>query len=234
MSLEFKDKPYHQYLVNGERVPSVTTILKVISKGDGLTQWAVNQSLEYLQDRFQGELTTEEVSQALLDSKYAHRYKKEEAAGIGTIAHNWLEQYLKGNPPELLPDNEAAANSVRAALDWFKQHDYQTISSERRLYSRRHNYAGTCDWLAYVDGHLSIPDFKTSKGIWDEYRFQTAAYQNALEEETGDRIEERWILRFDKETGTFEDLKMPRSEYRKDLKAFLGALAIFKRQKELK
>ena len=65
-------------------------------------------------------------------------------------------------------------------------------------------YAGTCDFVAKIDGVLGVGDIKTSSGIYPEMRLQTAAYQHALEEEKGIKFPVRWIIRFDKKTGDFE------------------------------
>jgi hypothetical protein len=90
------------------------------------------------------------------------------------------------------------------------------------------------DWCGLVDGELAIPDWKTSKGIYSTYRYQLAAYLKAYEEETGERIVNRWILRIDKTTGEFEDVCLPRKELAADFRAFRNALELYKREQELK
>jgi len=234
VELEFKDKPYHAYYANGEKVPSVTTILKVVSKGDALTWWAVNQTVDYFRSQLQGEISSETLEEIFKAAKFAWKAKKEEAAGIGTIAHQWLEKHLRGETPDELPANEAAANSVRAALDWLSQHHHEPVAIESRIYSKKFFYAGTLDYLSRVDGDLCVCDWKTSTGLWPEYFFQTAAYVHAHEEESGQKIDGRWLLRIDKVTGQFEELFLPRSTLSKDFKAFKGALALYERLKELK
>lgn len=221
------------YFYDGEHVPGVTTILGVISKGDAITQWAVNQTLEYLTPRLQGELSTDEVNALLYDSRYAWKIKKQEAADIGTIAHNWIEDHLKG-VEQPLPEHPNARKSVEAALKWLEENRWESLDIEGIVFSPTHFYAGKMDWKARVNGVLAVPDWKTSKYIYSSYRYQTAAYVKAIEEATGEYIPDRWLLRIDKETGEFEDLHLERDTLEEDFATFLGALQIYRREAELR
>jgi hypothetical protein len=205
----------------------------MVGKGDAIVQWAVNQSIEYLTPRLQGELSDKEVEQVLKDSKYAWKATRDEAATIGSVTHDWLENHLKGI--ELpLPDNENACNSIRAALNWLASIDYKAQHVEEILYSPTHGYCGKMDWLGPINGVMSLPDWKTSKSLHDTYRYQTAAYVMAWEEKTGDRIEDRWLIRIDKETGEIEPLHMTRESLEADFNAFLAALTLYRRQAQLR
>jgi len=205
----------------------------MISKGDAITQWAVNQTVEFLATSLQGELTTEQVGQLLYDSKSAWKYKKEEAAGIGTIAHNWIEDHLRGKE-QPLPEHPKARNSVEAALKWMEENRWETISIEDVVFSPTHRYAGKLDWKVRVNGVLAIADWKTSKYIYNSYRYQTAAYLKAHEEVTGEYIPDRWIMRIDKETGEFEESYMDRESLEEDFNTFLAALQIYRREAQLR
>lgn len=215
----------HKYFVGDRPVPSVTTICGVIGKGDALTQWAVNAAISYLKDRLIGHMTAEEMDAAFQEAKYAYRRTQQDALTVGTLAHNWIEQHLLGNT-QPMPENEQARSSCEAALKWLEAHSWKTVSAERRIYSREHHYAGTLDYLAYIDGKLVVSDWKTSKRLYDEYTLQLSAYVQALKEE-GVETEGRWLIRIDKETGEFEEKFLSPEEQASDLKAFLGALAIW-------
>lgn len=223
----------HRYSANGKWAPGVTTVLGVIGKGDGITQWAVNCAIDSLRERLQGELTDAQLEDAFKVAKYAYKGVKQEACDVGTLAHNWLEQYLLGNE-QPLPENEQARNSIDAAKKWMAEHDYRTVAVEQLLYSRKYRYCGKLDFLtAEIDGELSLPDWKTSKAIYDSYAFQLAAYQQAYQEETGKSIENRYIIRIDKNTAEFEVKCFPKKDFKKDFKVFKAALTIFLRQREL-
>jgi len=227
------DAARHRHLYDGKQLIGVTTALGMISKGDAITQWAVNQALDYLSAELQGNLSIEDVQALLLEAKYAWRNKRDEAAAIGTQAHGWIECYLRGDSPPW-PEQEPIRRSCEAAVRWLEQHHWETVEIEKQIYHPDLGYAGILDWYALVDGVPSVPDWKTSKYIYSSYRYQTAAYVKALELETGCRIEDRWILRIDKNTGEFEDVKLTRKSLASDFKAFKGALALYQRDKQLK
>ena len=49
---------------------------------------------------------------------------------------------------------------------------------------------------------LSLSDCKTSNSLRVEYLLQIAAYQHAYQEETGENIEDRWVIRLGKDDAT--------------------------------
>lgn len=229
------DAKRHRHLYDGEQLIGVTTALGMISKGDAITQWAVNQSLEYLAEALQGELTAEDVSAMLLQAKFAWKGKRDEAADIGTQAHNWIENHLRsGRTDWEWPEHPNVRNSCEAACRWLDQHNWETIEIEKQIFHPTYGYAGILDWWVTLDGTPAIPDWKTSKYIYDSYRYQTAAYLRAVEYETGERIPHRWIVRIDKNTGEVEPVLLKRKDIPADFAAFKAALTLYKRDKKLK
>ena len=81
--------------------------------------------------------------------------------------------------------------------------------TECEVVSVAHGYAGRFDAIATINGHRYLVDFKTSKGIWDEYKYQLCAYMQAYNETEADKIENIAILHLDKETGepTFKPIE---------------------------
>lgn len=219
----------HRYKRDGKWLVSVTSALGMIAK-PLLIPWAVNMATDFLLDKLQaGELITQGL---IIEAKTKHREKKEEAAAIGSVVHEWAENYIKTGKRDLPKDNDPAMNGIVAFLKWVDEHKVEFISSERFVYSRRNDYAGIMDAEARINGKHCVIDFKTSKRLYPEMRFQTAAYQMAAEEE-GTLFEgDRWIVRFDKETGEFEAHE--HGDLEQDFAAFMSALTIKKRLKELK
>lgn len=222
----------HGHYYDGRRLTSVTTVLGIVSKGDAIPQWAVNQAIEYIRENLKGELTSEDVDLILHGAKLRWRSVRQEAADIGTQAHNWIERYLKGENPEW-PEHPNVRNSCEAAVKWIEQHHWITRAIEQQLYLPDLGVAGICDWWAEIDGELCVPDWKTSKALYGTYRYQTAAYAKAIEEEYGIKSRTRWLLRIDKETGEFEDLRIPKSEFAADYRAFKAAVQLYKREQEV-
>ena len=146
--------------------------------------------------------------------------------------------------------DERAIQAVKAALRWMKAHSVVWLKTEEKVYSRKYDFAGTTDGLAYVDScsdpaccteefkhSLCLIDFKTSNQLKDEYCLQTAAYQQALHEETGTIIDNRWLLRLGKneeEAGKFETWRLPASTFAEDLSGFIACLNLVRITESIK
>ncbi len=234
----------HSYTYDGERLLGVTTALSVVSKGDAITQWAANQTLEYLKANLPGPedyplLVTSDQYKAdmellYLGAKYAWKARRDEAASIGTRTHAWIESYLKGQNPDW-PEDPNVRNAAKAALGWIKSVKWETVATEQMIYIPELKVAGTCDWLARINGVLSLVDWKTSKSLHSTYAYQLAAYLHALEEELGEEIRDRWLLRIDKETGIADTpLLLSRESLEADYQAFESAVHLYRRESAIK
>lgn len=214
------DEDAHVYTWNGTPVPGVTTILGVINK-PALIPWAIGVTRDYwLQEIKNGRTDFEKIHK---ESWNASKKITKAAADIGSNVHSYAEAHFKGLPvPKLL--TEEAKRGVVAFHKWLDAHKVNVKASERMVYSKAYHYAGTCDFVAEIDGELAVGDIKTSSGIYPEMRMQTAAYQHAIEEEKGIKFGVRWIVRFDKKTGEFE--AKPFREFDLDFKGFLAALEL--------
>lgn len=245
VTLKF-DENRHRYTVTdldmgmeNEWVPGCTTITGVADK-PALLGWAVKMAGEYLDENWKPGVAYDEmeIKNMILAAKRAHRVKKEQAATLGTMIHEYIEQYIKAEmnikgykkPDD--PHNEKMQSAILAFFDWRKKHNVTFTHSETRAYSRMTQVAGTIDAVGTVDGESSIIDFKTSNGIWPEMRLQVAFYQQAWEEMTGAKIAKRWLVRFGKEDGEFEAVEF--TDHIEDAKAFAGANVLYRRLKELK
>jgi hypothetical protein len=233
----------HGHYYDGKRLLGVTTALSSISRGDGLVQWASNCACDYLRANLPGPedyplLVTSEQYKDDIDliysgAKYAWKAQRDEAASIGTIAHDWAERYLKGEDPEW-PSNEYARRSAEAALAWIKSVKWESIAIEHQVYIPELGVAGICDWYARINGVLAVPDWKTSRSLHSTYAYQTGAYLRALEAEFGEKIPHRWLIRMDKETGIVDPRFLPEETIEKDYQAFESAVNIYRREAEIK
>ena len=220
--LEF-DQGKHSYTADGVTVPSVTQITGVLSK-DALLQWGANQSAYFLRDRLRG-ASEEELLGMIGDdglfneARFAHRRKKEEAADIGTQAHQWIERVLRWEQDRTKkPEAPEVRRCCEAALAFLDASKLRHVSTEQRIYSRRYGYAGTLDKIALLAGRHVVLDWKTGSGIWPEHRLQTAAYAAAWEEEHGADIPVRIIVRLGKQDGKFHVQQL--AGWREDFKVF--------------
>jgi len=88
------------------------------------------------------------------------------------------------------------------------RHDVYWLASELVVGSEIHEFGGTLDALAIVNGIPTLIDFKTSNQISKDYFIQTAAYDLALDE-MGVKTWQRLILRIPKDGSDFEALIVP-------------------------
>lgn len=269
----FYDDAEHSYVrcePNGERVliPGVTTVVHVIDKSAALTQWAANMACSYLREEVEmasvmgngwADMNDVVFEKWLGNAKYAHKTYKEKAGETGHIAHAWIEDYIKaaikGQTERMarlvddMPEDIRARNGCIAALDWMQRHKVRWLYTERKIYSKQHDFAGTMDGLAYVtscgdakccgevvdlvripatfDDVLAVIDWKTSNALYPEYDYQTAAYVKAFNEESGLGVEYRFIARLGKEDAEFESRFLPPERLQDDVSIFLSCLALY-------
>lgn len=239
VEIDFNPKG-HKYTVNdGGKIfkpPSVTGITGVVDKSAPLKQWAVNVTMDAIRNAIHAGIAypPDVLENIFTNAKKQHFFQKKAAADIGTNAHLWTQLYAMGKNPEIPKPELPYRPCVDAFLKFTEQHNVQFLDTERPVYSRKHKVSGRMDGKALVDGIMTLVDYKSGNGIYEEMQFQTAAYNMFYEEETGETIEQRLIIRLGKTDGHFYSLLLPRKTLKPDWKAFLGALALYKRIKEIK
>jgi CRISPR/Cas system-associated exonuclease Cas4 (RecB family) len=131
-------------------------------------------------------------------------------------------------------ESEAVTSGFNAFLKWYGQTDVVIVEVERLIYSEQYFYCGKTDFVGRrPGGELVIGDFKTgnSAGYEGEW-YQLAAYACAVEEETGDKIEEGLIVHLDKKTGNFVEYRVSLDD---DMKgAWKAAVVHYKNLKRVK
>lgn len=194
--VHFWENPRHEYYIGDKKITGVTTYLGIKDKSGPLVWWAVDVYRKFLLER----ITEEEINtDHIHEGAKQHTIKKDEAADIGTKIHAWIDAYAKGQNPEM-PEENAVILGVNAFMDWVEQHKVKILSSERMVYSKQHNYIGTMDIEAEIDGKRCLVDIKTGNSLYNSVNMQTAAYAMADYEETGKDYDGRWAIRLSKET----------------------------------
>ena len=217
-----------------EKQSGVTGVCGIIDKSAWLMPWTAKmmwlkiiRTVPRTEDDRVASIPWKNFDAIIQAAKTAHKDILDEAGDVGTAAHKWIEDSVRHaitfnggvveKMNEMAPTDERSVNCGLAAFDWMQKHNVRWVCTERVVYSRKHKYAGTCDGLALVDNcdnpaccsrlfidDLSLIDWKSSNYMDVKFCYQTAAYQNALIEETGEDIRSRWILRLAKDTGQFE------------------------------
>ena len=157
--------------VEGERFPSITTILNLYNQ-NFITEW-----------------------KAKVGEEYANKVASQ-AARRGTIIHESIEHYLSNRSvPFISFRQQELFKSIKPLLN-----DINNIHClEQRLFSRHLKIAGTVDCIAEHEGRLSVIDFKTSsrtkeKNKIENYFMQCTAYAIMYEELTGIPIQKIVIM----------------------------------------
>jgi hypothetical protein len=193
------------YVYDGVQYPSVTTITGILDK-PALLQWASNCAVDFITenlDEIKNPVDVHRAEDILDQARKAYVVKKDKAADAGTQTHHAIEMYISGMDPYPSLKCEEASKGFEAFLSWEKKNHVEWLQSEVEVVSVLHGYAGRFDAIANVNGFRYLIDFKTSKGIFDEHRWQVCAYRQAFNEmlEEGQRpIENLAILHLDKIT----------------------------------
>lgn len=176
-------KKHKEYLIQGKKVPSVTTILDVLSK-PGLEFWY-------------GKLGFTEANK-----------QKEEAAKFGTAIHNAIEDTYTGQVPSIT--DERMKTVISNFTKWSDRYIDSWLAFEKAVFHDELHYAGTADAFAILKGSkkMVLIDFKTSKKVRDQYFLQVTAYAKAtrIEDNAVDlsKIEGALILHLNHETLDWE------------------------------
>lgn len=182
---------------NGQRVPSVTDILKGLPK-DALINWSANATADYAINNWD-ELAELKPAARLERLKKGRYQDRDTAANRGNEVHRFAERYISGEealvPPEI-------AGHVDSYVQWVDDWKPEPLLVEAVVMSHRHGYAGTLDLAVEIDdpevlallahqldqpelAHLDRPargigDVKTNRsGIFAETALQVAAYRHA-------------------------------------------------------
>jgi hypothetical protein len=225
------DEATHTYGLDRKPLTGVTTILQVIAK-PMLIGWAANETGRYIRENCKrGEFDYLVTEDDLLLACKAHAKRKKDAGDIGTKAHREVERIVKdaianynGYIGTCVLDPEVS-NMVINFVGWAKQNNVKFLESEKKLFSKEHWYAGTCDLVFEMGGKRYIGDIKTSSGIYNEHFFQMAAYEICLEEMGVEKVDGYLVINLRKD-GTM-DLKV--TENREiNKQGFLHALGLYK------
>lgn len=107
----------------------------------------------------------------------------------GTHVHTAIETALKEGVFNEKMWGANVVNRFNAFEQWKKYYDisFGPYVCEAMLYSHEWAIAGTVDFIGYVNGELTVIDWKTSKGIYESHAIQVATYMMMYHEITGEK-----------------------------------------------
>lgn len=170
-------------------VPSVTTILQEEAK-PFLTPWAAKLAAEYAYDKRDAlaALDREEFVQLVKGASNRYMYSR---ANVGNLVHAALENHVNGD--EIVHIDTDALPYFEAGISFLKELDVRADYVEATIFSRKYQYAGSCDLFGSFDWegerHYGPIDWKTSKRIYPATALQLVAYANGDFIGTPDSVE---------------------------------------------
>jgi len=226
----------HQYHWNGgPAMPGVTTVISKVDKSGPLIGWAKGVTADAALNNL-AKITGMLASDGRAPTKAwltAHATAESDTAkDLGTKIHLATEQMARGAEPTLAAEHMPWVWAYQRFLaDW--QPTFKSV--ERYVANLKYGYGGTFDFLAMIDGKLTLGDLKTGKGVYSEGRLQLAALGRAeFIGLPGDpkaykmpKIEQHVILhvRPDAYAQGYQLFRIDVNDA--DWQAFLGALAIY-------
>lgn len=200
-------------------LPSVTTILGVLRKV-GLEMWFKWHTAEFCDNA-------------------SNKGKK-----IGTQIHEAIENYILKNEVKVETEyTEEVTNALKSFMLFRKDHPEVKLEwSEMMLTSLKHGYNGTMDCKAKMGDVPIVLDWKSGEAkkkdkpeIYDEYKYQVAAYVFAYNEVTGSDVDKAMIVSFAKDRIAYNIYTMEKEEIADCFnEAFLPALKIYNYQRRSK
>lgn len=157
------------YLVDGVKYDKVTSILHHIPHPQ-LEAWYKRSTKEEIAD--------------------------DTAINLGKQVHTAIETKLKTGVFDENMWGIAIAKRMHSFQRWREEYNitFGPYTLEAPLYSHTWGVAGTADFTGYIDGELTIADWKTGNGIYDTYAIQVATYMHFYKEITGEEPKKGLIV----------------------------------------
>ena len=166
----------YRHPVSGELYPSVTNVIQVLAK-PWLDAWAAKLVAGYAWDNRETLMQIEDREAAVDMLKGVTRRRRDAAADVGSTIHAYVESLFTDEPrPQIESEHEPYIVALQGFLAEF---DPEFVVVEGTIFSSEFpedlRYAGTFDFLARIDGHLVLGDYKTGSGVYEEVGLQLAA-----------------------------------------------------------
>lgn len=238
---------------------SPSAITKNLDKSRALLPWAGNLICTHITSYFEGKsgemFHRDEIFQIVAEAKLKPEEKKEEGGTSGDMIHDYAHEFAKAviagtelpKFDHLDEKNEVelkAIKGINAFLQFYNDNDVEFIKMEEPIYynsflageSDENNlveFAGRMDLFARINGQLEVVDYKSSKGVYSDQRYQVSGYFKAWNTNASKDQQAKGyrILNFSKETGELIQKFVPAEEVEEDFKAYKGLYAVALRER---
>ncbi len=103
------------------------------------------------------------------------------------IDSKYVNKSLEREEELTLEECDAILSFLAWKAEMEKGYVLETIAWEKVIFSEKHNYAGSIDWIVKMtdketgESQVWIIDFKTSQQVWTSHELQVSAYKQAIE-----------------------------------------------------
>lgn len=179
---EFRRRNYgrsHGYLLDGQKIISVTKVLSLGMPKPALINWAANEAAQYAWER-RDELAKSSYSEFVMAVSKAHERKRNTAAVKGTAVHAFGERLVHGERVDGIPDE--VAKKVDQYVRFLNEWRVVPVVTERPVCILDIPAGGTFDLVftsPLFPGRVFLADIKTAKSVYGDNALQLEAYSRA-------------------------------------------------------
>lgn len=158
------------YMLDGVRVPSVSTICGMIDKSRALMYWAWDLGRKGID----------------------YRAHTDDLANVGKLVHDMILAYFLEMEVDTYQNSQweidRALNSMKSFYNFISRFELKPAvidgkkAIEHELISREFLFGGRLDYYGDVDKIRTLMDFKTGKRMYEDQMFQCGGYSILLEE----------------------------------------------------
>lgn len=149
-------------------VPSVTWVASFYPKSIGFYRWLAEKGWD----------ESEAIKSAAGD-----KGSKVHAAISAVLRNEEVRIDSKFINPTTEKEEELTIDEIdciKSFVDWKNAVKPVTIAWDLTVFSDKHNYAGTIDYICKINDEVYIVDFKTSQQVWPEMEMQISAYKQTI------------------------------------------------------
>lgn len=164
----------HSYLLDGQRVPGVTTVIGILDK-PALVNWAARETANYADENWDRLSAMRSGDRIPLMEKA--RYNTNRKAVVkGNRVHDLGEKLANGVTVDVPMEIRSQVEAYAKFLDAW---DLNVIATETPVCHTEWGFGGTFDLIAESPRFgRALMDIKTGKGVYSEVALQLNAYAN--------------------------------------------------------
>ncbi|MDQ1127600.1 hypothetical protein QE428_002633 [Microbacterium sp. SORGH_AS 505] len=169
----------HGYLLDGQKIISVTKALSLGMPKPALINWAASQAAQMAWDK-KDELAAAPYSEFIATVAKAHEKVRNTAAVKGTAVHNFGQRLVHGERVDGIPDE--VAKKVDHYVRFLNEWQVEPLAVERPVCNLAEPYGGTFDLVfrtPLFPERVFLGDIKTAKGVYGDNALQLEGYARA-------------------------------------------------------